>query len=122
MKNNIQGKDGRDGKDCKDGKDGKDGKDAPAIPEGQLKDAVAQVLKTIPIPTPVSTVPGPPGPPGPPGAGVAPEVVEGAVASALSGVSGFLSAPADFIWDVIIKGIRANFMALFEALLTEEKK
>jgi hypothetical protein len=44
------------------------------------------------------------------------------VDQALTGVSGFLSAPADFIWDVIIKGIRARFMALFEALLTEETK
>lgn len=99
------------------------GPPGPSLPASQVKDAIAALLPTIQLPTPISTVPGPPGPPGPagpPGAGVTPEVVEGAVASALSGVSGFLSAPADFIWDVIIKGIRTRFMALFEALLTEE--
>ena len=101
------------------------GPPGPSLPASQVKDAIAALLPNIQIPPgprgPVGPS-GPGGPPGPPGAGVAPEVVQGAVASALSGVSGFLSAPADFIWDVIIKGIRARFMALFEALLTEETK
>jgi hypothetical protein len=44
------------------------------------------------------------------------------VAKVFAGVSGFLSDPTDYIWDVIIKGIRKRFMALFEALLTDEPK
>jgi hypothetical protein len=64
---------------------------------------------------------GPPGPPGPAGAGVTPEVVQGAVGTLFAGLSTFIANPTDYIWDVIIKGIRARFMLLFEALLTEEK-
>ena len=63
---------------------------------------------------------GPSGPPGPPGTGVTPEVVQGAVATLFAGLTTFISDPSAYIWDVIIKGIRARFMALFEALLTEE--
>ena len=63
---------------------------------------------------------GPSGPPGPPGTGVTPEVVQGAVATLFAGLTTFIANPTDYIWDVILKGIRARFMALFEALLTEE--
>lgn len=65
---------------------------------------------------------GPTGPAGPPGPGVTPEVVQGAVATLFAGLSTFVANPSDYIWDVIIKGIRTRFMALFEALLTEETK
>ena len=63
---------------------------------------------------------GPSGPPGPPGTGVTPEIVTGAVATLFAGLSVFISDPSAYIWDVIIKGIRARAMAIFEALLTEE--
>jgi hypothetical protein len=43
------------------------------------------------------------------------------VATLFAGLSTFVANPSDYIWDVIIKGIRTRFMALFEALLTEEK-
>jgi len=65
---------------------------------------------------------GPSGPPGPPGAGVTPEVVQGAVGTLFAGLSTFIANPTDYIWDVIIRGIRKRFMALFEALLTDEPK
>jgi hypothetical protein len=48
-------------------------------------------------------------------------LVTGAVGTLFAGLSTFISDPTAYIWNVIIKGIRANFMALFEALLTEEK-
>jgi hypothetical protein len=34
------------------------------------------------------------------------------VASALAGVSGFLSAPADFIWNIILAGTRERLNTL----------
>jgi hypothetical protein len=42
------------------------------------------------------------------------------VGTVFAGLSVFLSDPSAYIWDVIIKGIRARAMAIFEALLTEE--
>jgi hypothetical protein len=47
-------------------------------------------------------------------------VVQGVVATLFAGVSTFIANPADFIWDVILQGIRTRFMALLEALLKEE--
>ena len=44
------------------------------------------------------------------------------MATLFAGLTTFISNPTDYIWDVILKGIRARFMALFEALLTEEPK
>jgi len=44
------------------------------------------------------------------------------VEQALTGVSGFLSAPADYVWDIILRGIRARFSDLIDALLSEETK
>ena len=91
------------------------GPPGPSLPESQVKDAIAALLPSIQLPTPISTVPGPPGPPGPPGApgtSVTPEVVQSAVASALAGVSGFLSAPAEYIWDIILAGTRERLNTL----------
>ena len=42
------------------------------------------------------------------------------MATLFAGLSTFVANPTDYIWDVIIKGIRKRAMALFEALLTEE--
>lgn len=107
------------------GLQGIQGPPGPSLPEGQVKDAIASLLPSIQLPVgprgPIGPR-GPEGPEGPPGAGVAPEVVQGAVASALTGVSGFLSAPADFVWNIILRGIRARFSDLIDALLSEETK
>ena len=101
------------------------GPPGPSLPASQVKDAIAALLPSIQLPDgprgPIGPS-GPGGPAGPPGPSVAPEVIEGAVATLFAGLTTFISNPTDFIWDVIIKGIRTRFMALFEALLTEEQK
>ncbi len=83
---------------------------------------------TVGPPGPAGT-PGPSGPAGPTGpagtlgpacVGVTPELVEGAVAKVLAGVSGLISNPTDYIWNVILLGIRARFGAIIEALLKDE--
>ena len=123
------------------GPTGATGPSGPAGPIGPAGPAGAKGERGEPGPstgTGGATVPGPAGPPGspgpsgpagptgpsgpagPPGPGVTPEVVQGAVATLFAGLTTFISDPSAYIWDVIIKGIRARAMAIFEALLTEE--
>jgi hypothetical protein len=42
------------------------------------------------------------------------------VETVFAGLPGFLSEPAEYIWQVILQGIRARFEALFEAVTAEE--
>jgi hypothetical protein len=69
---------------------------------------------------PIAGPPGPPGPAGPAGPGVTPEIVQGAVATVFAGVSGFLTDPAGYIWNVILLGIKQRASALFDALTAED--
>jgi hypothetical protein len=48
-----------------------------------------------------------------------PDEVRGVVETVFAGLPGFLSSPADFIWQVILKGIRSRIVALFMALEEE---
>ena len=47
-------------------------------------------------------------------------MVKGAVETLFAGVSGLISNPTDYIWNVILLGIRARFGAIIEALLKDE--
>jgi len=44
------------------------------------------------------------------------------VEQVFAGVSAFVSDPNAYIWNVIIRGIRARFSDLIDALLSEETK
>jgi hypothetical protein len=44
------------------------------------------------------------------------------VEQVFAGVSSFVANPSDYIWNVILRGIRARFADLIDALLSEEKK
>jgi len=63
---------------------------------------------------------GPSGPAGPPGAGVTPELVQSAVGTLFAGLTTFVANPTDYIWNVIILGIKARASALFDALTAED--
>ena len=118
---NLQGERGLQGLQ---GLPGIQGPPGPSLPASQVKDAIAALLPSIQLPTPISTVPGPPGPPGPagpPGTSVTPEVVQSAVGTVFAGVSGFLTDPAGYIWNVILLGIKARASALFDALTAEDQ-
>ena len=104
------------------GTNGTNGRDAT---DAQVRAAVDAYIKANPVTgggtgVPVVGPPGPPGPPGPAGTGVTPEVVQGAVATLFAGVSGFLANPTDYIWNVIILGIKARAGALLDALTAED--
>ena len=110
-----------------DGTNGRDGTNGANATDAQVRAAVDAYIAAHPITgggtgVPVVGPPGPPGPIGPPGASVTPEIVQGIVATVFAGLSGFIANPTEYIWDVILKGIRKRFMALFEALLTDEPK
>ena len=64
---------------------------------------------------------GPKGDTGPAGPAVTPAALQSIVATVFVGVSGFVSDPTTYIWDVIIKGIKARAGALFDALTAEDK-
>jgi len=42
------------------------------------------------------------------------------VATLFAGLSTFIANPTDYIWDVILKGIRTRANALFDALTAED--
>ena len=63
---------------------------------------------------------GPKGDTGPAGPAVSPETLSGAVGTLFAGVSGFVSDPTGYIWNVIILGIKARAGALLDALTAED--
>ena len=105
------------------GPQGPQGPPGPSLPEGQINDAIATYVRVHPAtagpagPPGASGAAGPPGPAGPPPTD---DQVRGVVASFFSGLSDLLSDPVEYIWSVILKGIRARFNALFDAVTSEE--
>jgi len=109
------------------GTNGTNGLPGQNATDAQVRAAVDAYIAANPITggtggVPIAGPPGPPGPIGPPGPAVTPEALTGIVGTVFAGVSGFVANPTDYIWDVILKGIRKRFMALFEALLADEPK
>ena len=60
------------------------------------------------------------GPIGPAGPAVTPAALQSIVGEVFAGVSGFLANPTDYIWNVIILGIKARAGALLDALTAED--
>ena len=93
----------------------------PGATGGTIGGAAGGVGATGPAgPTGATGPAGATGPIGPAGASVTPEIVTGIVATVFAGVSGFLANPTDYIWNVIILGIKARAGALLDALTAED--
>ena len=102
------------------GPQGPQGRPGPAIASDQLVPAVEEALRGVTIPTGPAGPQGPAGTPGPAGpAGPPPseDQVRGVVEKVFAGVSVFLSDPAEYIWQVILKGIGKRLGALFDAIV-----
>lgn len=102
------------------GAKGEKGDPGPSTGTGGQTVIVQQGPPGSPGPTGPAGPTGPTGPAGPPGAGVTPELVQGAVATLFAGLSTFVANPSDYIWNVIILGIKARASALFDALTAED--
>ena len=102
------------------GPQGPQGRPGPAIASDQLVPAVEEALRGVTIPTGPAGPQGPAGSPGPAGpAGPPPseDQIRGVVEKVFAGVSVFLSDPAEYIWQVILKGIGKRLGALFDAIV-----
>ena len=107
------------------GTNGTNGLPGANATDAQVRAAVDAYIKANPVTgggtgVPVVGPPGPQGPAGPAGPAVSPEILTGIVGEVFAGVSGFLANPTDYIWNVIILGIKARAGALLDALTAED--
>ena len=101
---------------------GPQGPPGPSLPEGQINDAIATYVRVHPAtagPAGPAGAPGPAGAAGPPGPPPTDDQIRGVVEAFFSGVSDFLSEPTEYIWSIILKGVRSRFNALFDAVTSE---
>jgi len=102
------------------GLQGIQGPPGPSLPESQVRDAIAALLPSIQLPVgprgPIGPR-GPEGPEGPAGAGVAPGDIQNAVVAVFAREPRLISEPANFIWDVILKGSRDRLRTLANTLI-----
>ena len=101
------------------GDKGEKGDTGPSLPVDQIDGAINDYLRRNPPLAGRDGQPGKDGKNGVDGRTPTPAEVRGVVEEVLSGVRVFLSSPADFIWDVILKGIRERIGALFDAVTAE---
>ena len=98
------------------GDKGEKGDTGPSLPVDQINGAINDYLRRNPPLAGRDGQPGKDGRNGVDGRTPTPDEVRGVVEEVLSGVRVFLSSPTDFIWDVILKGIRTRIIDLFIAL------
>lgn len=96
------------------------GDPGPSLPLDQVNGAIARYLEANPPAAGRDGRPGRDGTDGVDGRTPTPDEIRGVVAQVFAGLPGFLSEPAEYIWQVILQGIRARFEALFEAVTAEE--
>ena len=101
------------------GTNGKDGRDGAPVPAAQIDTAIADYFTKYPPTTPLNGKDGKDGKDGVDGRTPTPDEVRGVVEQVLSGVSDLVRDPTAYIWDVILKGVRERFQALFDAVLGE---
>lgn len=96
------------------------GDPGPSLPPDQVSGAVARYLAANPPAAGRDGRPGRDGTNGVDGRTPTTDEVRGVVETVFAGLPGFLSEPAEYIWQVILQGIRARFGALFDAVTAEE--